>query len=171
MPRDYIEFQARIDPIAFLITFRTYGTWIHGDERGSFHRQGPGKAVEPNPSLQKSDLAQLKHPPVTFNTAQRAAVESAIREVCQFRKYALYALNVRTNHVHCVVATGDTPEKAMTSFKSYVTRRLRDENLFHPDAVIWSRHGSTLYLWSENEVERALDYVVNGQGDDLPRLK
>lgn len=22
-------------PLAYLITFRTYGTWLHGDERGS----------------------------------------------------------------------------------------------------------------------------------------
>ena len=25
-------------PLAFLITFRTYGTWLHGDERGSVNR-------------------------------------------------------------------------------------------------------------------------------------
>lgn len=169
MSRDYIEFQERIAPVAFFITFRTYGTWVHGDERGSFQRTA--RVVAPNPYLQKSDLGQLKHPPVILDIAQRAAVESAIREVCLFRKYDLYALQVRTNHVHCVVVSGDTPEKAMTTFKSDATRRLRTEGLVHPDTTVWSRHGSTLYLWSDNEVERALDYVVNGQGDDLPRLK
>jgi hypothetical protein len=25
-------------PLAFLITFRSYGTWLHGDERGSVNR-------------------------------------------------------------------------------------------------------------------------------------
>jgi hypothetical protein len=42
---DYVEFQARTQPLAFLITFRCYGTWLHGDERGavdrsSYHRYG-----------------------------------------------------------------------------------------------------------------------------------
>ncbi len=169
MPRDYIEFQARTAPLAYFITFRTYGTWVHGDERGSFQRTA--RAVAPNPYLQKSDLDHLKHPPVVLDPPQRTAVESAIREVCQFRKYGLYALQVRTNHVHSVVVSADAPEKVMTTFKSYATRRLRTDGLVHPDTSVWSRHGSTLYLWSDNEVERALDYVVNGQGDDLLRLK
>ncbi len=25
-------------PLAYLITFRSYGTWLHGDERGSVNR-------------------------------------------------------------------------------------------------------------------------------------
>ena len=42
---DYVDFQRRTQPLAFLITFRCYGTWLHGDERGSidrrnFHRYG-----------------------------------------------------------------------------------------------------------------------------------
>ena len=32
MKRDYIEFQARNEPTGYLITFRTYGTWLHGDD-------------------------------------------------------------------------------------------------------------------------------------------
>jgi hypothetical protein len=27
-------------PLAYLITFRTYGTWLHGDERYSMDRHG-----------------------------------------------------------------------------------------------------------------------------------
>ncbi len=27
-------------PLAYLITFRTYGTWLHGDERYSIDRHG-----------------------------------------------------------------------------------------------------------------------------------
>src|SRR2546426_7242807 len=34
MKRDYIDFQDRSSPIGYLITFRCYGTWLHGDERG-----------------------------------------------------------------------------------------------------------------------------------------
>ena len=27
-------------PLAYLITFRTFGTWLHGDDRGSMDRHG-----------------------------------------------------------------------------------------------------------------------------------
>jgi len=30
MKRDYIDFQDRSSPIGYLITFRCYGTWLHG---------------------------------------------------------------------------------------------------------------------------------------------
>ncbi|MGH2633676.1 MAG: hypothetical protein ACRDG3_09730 [Tepidiformaceae bacterium] len=31
------------------------------------------------------------------------------------------------------------------------------------DAKVWSRHGSTVYLWTEPDVESAYNYVVFGQ--------
>ena len=90
-------------PLAYLITLRTYGTWLHGDERRSMDRKhnvyGTLKTVR-NPRLQESDAKQLKHPPVTLNTSQRSWVEKAVQEVCDHRHYVLRAINVRTNHVH-----------------------------------------------------------------------
>ena len=39
MKRDYIDFQDRSVAKAYLITFRCYGTWLHGDDRGSVDRR------------------------------------------------------------------------------------------------------------------------------------
>ena len=36
MKRDYVDFQDRSKPIGYLITFRCYGTWLHGDKRGQW---------------------------------------------------------------------------------------------------------------------------------------
>jgi hypothetical protein len=39
-------------PLAYLITFRSYGTWLHGDQRGSidrFHNRYKSPYIEPNP--------------------------------------------------------------------------------------------------------------------------
>ena len=32
------------------------------------------------------------------------------------------------------------------------------------------RHGSTVYLWKERDVAKAIEYVMLGQGEDLFRL-
>jgi len=54
----------------------------------------------------------------------------------------------------------------MDSFKAYATRKLREATLLDQDVKPWARHGSTRWLWTEEQVERAIDYVINGQGDE-----
>ncbi len=160
-------------PLAYLISFRTYGTWLHGDERGSVNRRrnkyGTPR-IEPNPRLSNAERQQLKHPPVKLNARQRPAVEKAIREVCDHRRYLLRAINVRTNHVHTVVTAALKPEPILQAFQAYATRKLRRDGLLPGDVKPWSRHGSTRYLWKERHVERAIDYVLYGQGDELPKF-
>jgi hypothetical protein len=138
--KDYIEFQEHEYPLGYLITMRTYGTWLHGDERGAmdrrhFHRYGAPK-IPTSLALVQAETRQLKHPPVTLNNAQRAVIETAIREVCQHRGYHLRALNARTNHVHSVVTAGCKPERIMDAFKAYATRCLREQSLL-TQAKLW----------------------------------
>jgi REP element-mobilizing transposase RayT len=171
MPKsDYIDFQSRTQPLAYLITFRGYGTWLHGEERGSidrryYHRYG-ALEMPPNKKLLADERRDLKTPPVSLNKRQRNAVKSAIEEVCENRKYSLYALNVRTNHVHVVVGSSRKPEVVMNSFKSYATRKLREALFIARDAKPWSRHGSTRYLWADSQLREAIEYVMFGQGDE-----
>src|SRR5436190_18011777 len=88
-------------PLAYLITFRCYGTWLHGDKRGSMDRKqnvyGAPK-IASNVALESSDSRQRSNSPFVLNSTQRPIVEQAIREVCEHRKYQLRAINVRTNH-------------------------------------------------------------------------
>jgi len=98
----------------------------------------------------------------------RRNVEAAIREVCKVRNYGLYAINVRTNHAHLVVSASGKPELMMNAFKAYATRRLRSEDLVGESTKVWARHGSTRYLWTEQHIDSAVEYVVNGQGGELP---
>jgi REP element-mobilizing transposase RayT len=83
----------------------------------------------------------------------------------------LRAINVRTNHVHTVVSAACKPESILNSFQSYSTRRLRAAGLFPVTAKPWARHGSTRYLWKPRHVEVAIEYVLCGQGDELPRFE
>ena len=107
MKRDYIDFSDRNSPIGYLITFRCYGTWLHGDERGSVdrhHRVHGTATLHPSALRRKHDRDLLKQPPVKLNPRQRSVVESAIRETCAIRCWQLWVVNVRTNHVHTVVS-------------------------------------------------------------------
>ena len=172
MHRDHIEFNDRSVALAYLITFRCYGTWLHGDERGSVGRKGSnifGEAkIGPSTTLRRIDAEKVDGPVMHLGSVERRVVESAIREVCIVRGYSLYALNVRTNHVHLVVSNAGKVERMMDSFKAYSTRALRAANLITEDTRPWSRHGSTRYLWTEKHIDTAIEYVVDGQGGELP---
>lgn len=172
MKRNYIDFQDRSQPLAYLITIRTYGTWLHGDERGSmdrreYNRFGDPK-IAPSGLRIERDRSLMKHPAFVLNAQARIAVEEAIREVCDHKNSRLFALNVRTNHVHITNSAVQKPEPMMNAFKSYATRKLKSYGLVAESGSVWARHGSTRYLWTEEHIAAAVDYVINGQGDDLP---
>ncbi len=170
--RDYIEFQERSVAKGYLITFRCYGTWLHGDERGSVDRRYYNRIGSPKikPDIEKvnrkTNLMMAKA--FLLGSRERLIVENAIREVCVFRDYHLFAINVRTNHVHVTTGNSGKPERIMDSFKAYATKALRNASLLAADARAWSRHGSTKYLWTDDHIATAVDYVMNGQGGELP---
>ena len=157
-----------------LITFRCYGTWLHGDERGSIdrlHNQYQSPYRKQNQQLQDFSVSELKSKPVTLDAAKREIVEIAVREVCNYRNWLLRAINVRTNHVHTVVSIGDAnASQALNSFKAYATRKMRENNCWEFEHSPWASRGSKRHLWNERSIEIAVDYVVNGQGDKLPEF-
>jgi REP element-mobilizing transposase RayT len=161
-------------PLAYLITFRCHGTWLHGDERGSidrFRNRYESPYIPPNEQWHQRNVGKLKGEPVTLNAERREAVEAAVRESCALRGWRLHAVNVRTNHVHVVVSTGMTkPERALNALKANATRRMRQGGCWQRPDTPWADKGSKRYLWNERNVERAIDYVVNGQGDELPEF-
>lgn len=158
-------------PLAYLITFRTYGTWLHGDERTSVDRHGKNiyhtpRAV-PNSKLKKQMAENMKQTPFLLDANQRKIVRATIKEVCDHRQYVLKALNVRTNHLHAVVSAACRPDPIIHAFKSYATRNLRQARLIENAAIVWSRGKSCRYLWKPLHVSLAVEYVLFGQGDDL----
>ena len=113
----------------------------------------------------------MKGEEVKLNAERRNCVEEAVRETCNFRNWHLRAINVRTNHVHLVVSIGDKKsEIALNAFKANATRVMREKNLWSSDRTPWVAKGSKRYLWNEKSIEIAIDYVVNGQGSELPKF-
>ena len=81
----------------------------------------------------------------------------------------MHAINVRTNHVHLVVSVGEKKSGiVLNAFKANATRRMRESGYWQSTLSPWSDKGSKRYLWNEQSIARAVDYVMNGQGDDLP---
>jgi len=170
MKIDYIDFQDRNSPVGYLITFRCYGTWLHGDERGSVdrhHRSYGSPDVQPSALRRKHDRDLLKQPPVKLNSRQRPIVESAIRETCTIRHWQLWTVSVRTNHVHVVVSAKKKPEAVLSALKANATRAMKEAGLWMSELSPWEFRGSKKYLWSEKQLADAIAYVECDQGEPL----
>ena len=154
--------------IAYLITFTTYGTWLHGDKRGSVnkeHNRYNSDFVGPNTGLCRKEQIALKNPPLILDKKRREIVMRAIMRVCEFRGWFVHAVHVRRSHVHIVVSGEVRPEKMMTSFKAFATRAIRrciDRQ--SPVKKYWTRHGSTKYIWTKESLASAINYVKYEQG-------
>jgi REP element-mobilizing transposase RayT len=161
-------------PLAYFISFRTYGTWLHGDKRGSidrFHNRYRSSYIPPNEKWRDYNAQGLRAEPLILKARHRKSIEGAIRETCNIRKWFLQAINVRTNHIHTVVsASQKKPEHVLGAFKANATRQLRQDNLWRDPFSPWANKGSKRRLWNKQSVARAIDYVLNRQGDDLPNF-
>lgn len=159
------------DPLAYFLTWTTSGTWLHGDERGSkdhVRTAGVERELPADAGLNRYRRFQLSDKVFLLDSpAKRAAVRAAIERTCNLRNWGVVALNVRTNHVHVVVSADRKPEEVMTSLKAWATRALVAGGLVEPGARVWTRHGSTRYLWTDADVEAAGTYTLEGQGADL----
>jgi REP element-mobilizing transposase RayT len=158
-------------PIAYLLTWTTYGTWLHGDERGSVDRKAKRpfrNFVPPNPRFEALRVEQLKFPPLLIAPKMRRVIREAIEQDCEFRQRKLFAVNVRTNHVHVVIAHAAAPDKMLHALKSRCTRMLRKSKLLDPAQPVWTSGGSKTWLLNEEERADAIHYVLHEQGEALP---
>ena len=150
----------------YFLTFSAYGARLHGQGATVDHsRNLRGSPRQPQSCARLAyQRSLMKHSARPFDKRERESVRNAICAVCLHREWRLIALHVRTTHVHVVVEANDVPEKLMSDFKAYATRALRAEGLRPPGHRVWARHGSTLWLFHQSELSRAVDYVLSGQG-------
>ena len=148
------------EPLAYFMTWTTYGTWLPGDERG-WSRKKEGQQ-EASPLVEEINASRMKEPAFVLDTEQRAIVEATIGAHCEIRNWTLHAVSARSNHVHVVVtARGYSPDTVMRQFKAWCTRKLRDAGV--PRKNVWTESGSRRWINRESDLHTAIDYVVNAQ--------
>lgn len=146
-------------PLAVLFTFRCYGTWLHGDERGSVDRAHniygtPFISESSNWQNYKKEL--MARPVLTLNAQMRRSAVSGVREICTRREWILFAVNARTNHIHSVIGVkGYDTACALAALKAGATKRLREDRLWNNEETPWAKKGSRRKLWNERSIERA----------------
>lgn len=149
------------EPLAYFITWTTYGAWLPGDPRGWHCRAEPG----PQPAnrwLEEFNRARMKETAFRLTPDQRRIVEATVRKHVEVRGWQLHAVNPRSNHVHLVVtAVGYKPHVVRDQFKAWCTRKLKLAGEIR--IRFWTEGGSCRSLNTESELEAAIVYVNDCQ--------
>jgi REP element-mobilizing transposase RayT len=156
------------DPLAYFLTWTTYGTWLPGDERGWVEK--PGQFRPPDPQLRVANRSLLSGEPCALNPEQRRLVEETIAQHCAIRGWHLHVVQCRTNHVHVVVSAPVPPTTVREQFKAWCTRRLKERQRAgstDPSQPVranwWTERGSQRWINDEESLADAVRYVRDFQ--------
>ena len=155
--------------MTYLLTFTCYGAHLPGEE-GSidrFHNLPGSRVSAQNVPLLRSAKLALRHPPFEMHAETRDVVLRAVCEVGDHKGWDLLAVHVRSNHVHIVMDGEATPEAALNVFRAYASRALNSRTETRASAIgrrFWARHGSTRYLWTRDQIDAAVRYVLEKRG-------
>ncbi|HVC93801.1 MAG TPA: hypothetical protein VND64_08925 [Pirellulales bacterium] len=161
------------DPLAFFMTWSTYGTWLPGDERGWVEYRHGWQL--PDLARKLEAAAKMTEDACILDDEQRGLVERTISEHCDKRRWELFAVNCRTNHLHIVVGAHREPDEMRSQFKAWCTRRLKELDAQRAETAStgtvrekwWAERGSRRYVNDKASLAAAIAYVTEGQ--DGPR--
>ena len=71
------------DPLAFFLTWTTYGSWLPGDERGWAEKAG--RFREPDTERRSTARQLMTETELTLESDQRQIVETTIADHCRIR--------------------------------------------------------------------------------------
>jgi REP element-mobilizing transposase RayT len=154
--------------MTYLITFSCYGARVHGDESVTVDRRHNlcgSRVIDVDTKRADTERGNMRNAPYEMDSRSRGIVLDTVREVCVHRRWYLLAAHVRSSHVHIIVEGTAAPEKIMSDFKAYASRGLNQ--LGGDRRRRWARHGSTRWLWKDQNVRDAIRYVVEEQGEPM----
>jgi REP element-mobilizing transposase RayT len=153
-------------PIAYFITWTTYGTWLHGDQRGSFDAEG--NYIPPDSNLKAAAESAMTEGAVVLTDEQRRILDARLVELCRLGNWQLHARNVRTCHVHAVVSAALDGKVLRARLKAGCAMSLSEHagllSNGKDGAKKWfTQKGNIEEIWTEKHLLESIHYVSECQ--------
>ncbi len=149
-------------PLAYHITVGTYGTRLHGDERGTVDRRmnKPGDPIIGRAEeWEKLERSLLKFPPVILTEEQRRFIEGAVPAVCEKGGWVFVNCAARPDHVH-VQLKGSADGKAIRRWlKTWLGQELNGKWPRPQGSTWWAECGSVKWIWTDDYFENVYLYI------------
>jgi REP element-mobilizing transposase RayT len=149
-------------PLAYHLTFGTYGTRLHGDPRGTVDRSHnrPGDPiVGADPARWVRESAALRFPAVLLTVEQRRFAETQIPEVCSRGGWTYLVGSVAADHVHTMLVAETDGAGVRKWFKRWLGEALSARWPMVPRQSWWAEGGSVRWIWKESYFDNVYEYI------------
>jgi len=150
-------------PLAYHITFGTYGARLHGDARGTVDRRHntPGEPVlGPDPRRRRRERELCRLPPILLNDAQRRFVETVIPELCARGGWGYHIAAAGRDHVHVLLSADALGNQVRALLKRWLGQALAARWPLPARGRWWAEGGSVKWIWDQHYFRRSFDYVA-----------
>ena len=147
-------------PIAYHITWGTYGARLHGSGKPHVDRDHNvyGTPFAPTErAREEASRQRMSADPVSLTPDERQEVERAIRELAARYTWTIHALAAQSDHVHVVITAPRAGDPLREALKAVASRALNKR--FGKRLHWWSENGSDKHLYEPEYFENAVDYV------------
>jgi len=149
-------------PMAYHITFGTYGTRLHGDSRGSID----GKMNRPGDPIVGSDASwweqehgRLRFPPVVLSHQRMKHAEASVPGICKRGNWDLHTCAAAPDHVHVVLTSEAEGEAVRRWLKRWLGEALSTRWPLPEGATWWAEGRSVKWVWTEEYLDEVYRYV------------
>lgn len=149
-------------PLAYHITWGTYGTRLHGDRRGTvdrIHNQFKAPIVNFEPERWEEEVSNLKFPPVRLTREQRLCAESLIPAICVRGHWEYLACAAAPDHIHLLLKSTFDPQVIRKLSKRWLGQELSKSWTPNEDKFWWSECGSIKWIGESSYLDNATYYV------------
>ena len=116
-------------PLAYHITFGTYGTRLHGDQRGTIHHQlnKPGDPIiGRNEDWHRLNSSQMKFSSVHLSLIQRQFVEKMSPDICGRGGWQHHICACASDHIHVLHVANRVSKVVRRWYKYWLSQKLSD---------------------------------------------
>lgn len=158
------------EPLAFHITFGTYGTRLHGGERPTVDRRHntPGEPfLGLEPPREGWERSQMRSEPVRLTREQQRFAEQEIPALCEQGGWTYHVVGAGPDHVHVLLSAGAEGKTIRRLLKRWLGQALSQRWPRPSEHPWWAEGGSVKYVWNPAQFDRVLEYVARQRATEI----
>ncbi|MCE9531225.1 MAG: transposase [Planctomycetes bacterium] len=138
----------------------TFGTWLHGDPRGSWR---DGKLLGPDPFLEAAIQSRMTADAMALSEEEISLVAKTFGEAVIEHSWPVYAATVHPTHTHIVFAPmRDDIAKVIATLKKRSANIVMEHHRKQGKPVgrsLWTEGQFPVFIFDERHLENAIAYV------------
>jgi REP element-mobilizing transposase RayT len=154
--------QRTVFPLAYHITFGTYGTRLHGDERGTVDRSLNNfgdPIIGRDEDWNRIERGLLRFESRKLTIEQRIFVEQSVPRICARGGWQFIEVAAAPDHVHNMIVAKADGNAVRKWLKRWLSEVLSERWPLRLQEVWWAECGSVKWIWTEDYFERVRHYV------------